>query len=244
MVSERGPSSASTVVAGSRPVAGISTGTSCSAKRPSRLRGDGALVASQREGVLVGAGDAVALGDVLGGLAHRLGRVQLRHPRVDEAPAERRVVHRPGAAGESGLGFRDDPGRPAHRLDAAGEVEVAFAEAQRPGGLVDGLETGGAEAVHGDAGDLDRKAGEQRRHPGDVAVVLAGLVGGAHVDVADLRRVEPVALDRGADDARREVIGAHARERAAVAAHRGSQGVDDQGLAHGGDHARVATALG
>ena len=57
--------------------------------------GDGALVAAQREGVLVLAADPVALGDVLAGLAHRLGRdAELGHPRVDQAPAQGRVVHR------------------------------------------------------------------------------------------------------------------------------------------------------
>ena len=112
----------------------------------------------ERERVLVLARDRVALGDVLGGLAHRLGRVALRHPRVDQPPAERRVVHRLLAAGQAGLGLRHHPGGAAHRLRAAGEIEVALAEPQRPRGLVDGLEPGGAEAVDGHPGDLDRQA--------------------------------------------------------------------------------------
>ena len=67
--SGRGPSSASTRTVSRR---GASTGTICSAA--ARLGGgDGALVAAQGEGVLVLAADPVALGDVLAGLAHRLG---------------------------------------------------------------------------------------------------------------------------------------------------------------------------
>ena len=40
------------------------------------------------------------------------------------------------------------------------------------------------------AGHRDRQPGEQHRHPADVAVVLAGLVGAAPDDVADRGRVE------------------------------------------------------
>ena len=125
---------------GARPLVGVDddglarpsaprSATISSAKAPRLGGGDRALVAAQREGVLVLAGDAVALGDVLAGLAHRLGRdAELGHPRVDQPPAERRVVHRLLAARQSPLGLGDHPGRPAHRLDPAAEVEVALAE--------------------------------------------------------------------------------------------------------------------
>ena len=106
--SGRGPSSASTRTV-SRP-RGPRSGRS---PRPAaRLgRGDGALVAAQREGVLVVAADAVALGDVLAGLAHRLGRdAELGHPRVDHPPAEGRVVHRLRAAGRPRSGFSTTQG--------------------------------------------------------------------------------------------------------------------------------------
>ena len=169
-----------------RLAGGTSIGAICSANRPSSRSLHGPLVAAQGEGVLVLAGDAVALGDVLAGLAHGLGRVALRHARVDHPPAERGVVQRPLAAGQAALGLRQHPGRAAHGLDAPGEVDLALAEPDRARCLVDRLEARGAEAVDGDAGDLDRQAGEQRGHPGDVAVVLSRLVGGAHVDVGDL----------------------------------------------------------
>ena len=172
LVSARGPSSASTTVVSPRP-AGASTGTSSSANRPLGLGGDGPLVAAQREGVLVVARDPVALGDVLGRLAHRLCRVALGHPRVDQPPSERGVVHRPRPPRKPRLGLFDHPRGPAHRLRPAGEVEIALAEPDRAAGLVDRLQPGGAEPVDGYPRDLDRQAGEQRGHPGDVAVVLA-----------------------------------------------------------------------
>ncbi len=193
---------------------------------------DGALVAAKRELVLSIASDRIALGDVLGRLAHRLGRVALGHRGVDQPPPERRVVHRLRASRQARLGLGHHPRRAAHRLRAAGQVELTLAEAKRPGGAVDCLEPRGAEPVHGHARDLDRKACEQRRHPRDVAVVLAGLVGGAPVDVGDALGVEPGALERGADRVGGEIVGANSRERAAVAAHRRADGVENQRLAH------------
>src|SRR4029453_7860900 len=49
-----------------------------------------APVRAQPELVLLLAADPVALSDVLAGLAHRLEREHLLHPRVREPPAERR----------------------------------------------------------------------------------------------------------------------------------------------------------
>ena len=175
----------------------------------------------------------MALGDVLPGLSHCLGRVALGHPRVDHPPAEGRVVECLLATGEAGLGLRQDPGCPAHGFDAPRQIEAALAEPERPRRLVDGLEPGGAEPVHGDARDLDWEAGEQRGHPRDVAVVLAGLVRGTHVDVVDVGAVDPVALDRRSDDVGGEVVGTDPGEGASVGPHRGSERVDDHGVRHG-----------
>ena len=59
---------------------------------PAGLDGrDGPLLALEGEGILALAADAPALGDVLGGLAHRVRVVPLGQPRVDEPPAEGRV---------------------------------------------------------------------------------------------------------------------------------------------------------
>src|SRR5262249_53891437 len=111
---------------------------------------DGALMAAQAEGVLILATDAGAVGDVLARLAPPLGRdAEPGHPRVDEAPAQRRVVHRLRAAGQPALRLADDPGGAAHRLDSTGEVEVALAELDRAGGAVDRLQARGAKPIYG-----------------------------------------------------------------------------------------------
>src|SRR5438270_607344 len=61
---------------------------------PPRCPGaDGTPVALESEFVLCSAGDAVPLGQDLGGLPQGMGAVALLHPRVDEAPPEGGVVH-------------------------------------------------------------------------------------------------------------------------------------------------------
>ena len=142
----------------------------------------------------------------------------------------------PGFAHASvGLGLH--PRRAGHRLDAAGDDEVGVAGADRLRGHGDRRHARRAEPVHGDAGHLVGQPGEQHRHARDVAVVLARLVGAAEDDLVDRAEltglVEPGAPHEFADDERGEVVGSHARERAAVAPDRGAHSADEIGLCHG-----------
>ena len=232
MVSVRGPSSASTTAVSPR-------------RRPGRLHrhdlaveaslvacGHGAAVGLQREAVLVGAGDLVALGHVLRRLAHPLGGVHLRHAGVDEAPADRGVGDLRHAAGEGAVGLELHQRRAAHRLHAAGQHQVGLAQADRARGLVDRLQPRRAQAVHRHARDLDRQAGQQRAHASDVAVVLAGLVGVAEADLVDVAGSIPLRSTAARDHPRGQVVGTHADQRAAVAAHRGPHRIDHERLAH------------
>jgi len=72
-----------------------------------------------------------------------------------------------------------------------------------------------------------RQVGQQRGHPGDVAVVLAGLVGAAQDHV-----VQGVPVDRGqsvgqaAQDVGGQVVGPYGGQRAPVPAERGADPVD------------------
>ena len=173
------------------------------------------------EGVLVLPRHAEALGDVLAGLAHRLGREQLLELRVCETPAERRVVERTIAARERLLGLRRHERRAAHRLLAARDEEIAVARDHGMARADDGGETGGAEPIDGHACGRLGKPSEECGHPRDVAVVLAGLVGGAEPDVLDLLCGDARARDRLADHQRREIVGPDAGKRTAVTADRG-----------------------
>ena len=134
----------------------------------------------------------------------------LGEPRVDEAPAERRVGELAWPAVVGALRLEHDVRRAGHRFDAAADEDVAVADRDRVRRGVDGLEPGAAQPIDGLAADLDREAGEQQRHARDVAVVLAGLVGAAEDHVLDERRVDAGALDDGAQDERGEVVRADA----------------------------------
>ncbi len=65
-----------------------------------------------------------------------------------------------------------------------------------------------------------RQPGEQDGHAGHVAVVLAGLVGGAEDHLVDLLGRDSGAADGLADDQGGEVVGPYGGEGAAVAALR------------------------
>ncbi len=80
------------------------------------------------------------------------------------------------------------------------------------------LQPRAAETVDRLPGDADGKPGEQGGHAADVAIVLAGLVGGAHDHVVDQRRVDPGPVHDGAHDVRGQVVGPDLLQRAAIAA--------------------------
>ena len=112
-----------------------------------------------------------------------------------------------GAAVVRRLRLELDVRRAGHRFDAAADEHVAVADGDRVRGRVDRLEPRAAQPVDGQPADLDREVGEEQRHPRDVAVVLAGLVGAAEDDVLDERRVQAGPLDDGAQDGRGQVVG-------------------------------------
>ncbi len=76
------------------------------------------------------------------------------------------------------------------------------------------------------------EAGEEHGHARDVAVVLARLVGAAHVDVLDVRGVDAVRGDELRQHVGGQVVGADAGELPAVAAERRAQRAGDHRLPH------------
>ena len=141
----------------------------------------GALLALDRVGVDVVAGEAVFGGD-------QVGRDALRH----EIGFDRdRRIHRPGAA-------RGADADPAHRLDAAADRHVVLARHDLGRREVDRVEAGGAEAVDLHARHAVAVAGGERRRARDVAARLADRIDAAEHHVVDQRRIELVALLDGA----------------------------------------------
>ena len=106
------------------------TGTISASKKPRCCAATRLRLRGERHAVLRLALDAELGGDVLGRLGHRVDAVQLLHPPVDEAPADRRVVDRVGAA-ERRLGLGHHERRAAHALDAAGDHQLRLAALDR-----------------------------------------------------------------------------------------------------------------
>ena len=187
----------------------------------------------EREGVLVLPAHTPALGDVLTGAAHRLERESPLELRVRKPPTERRVVQGAVAAWKRPIRLRGDERRARHRLDAAGDEQIAVTGDHGVARTDDGGEAGCAETVDGHARDGLGKAGEEDGHARDVAVVLACLVRAAEPDVLDLLGGNACTVDGRADGDRRQVVGADCGEPAAVAADRRPDGGEDHGLRHG-----------
>ena len=90
------------------------------------------------------------------------------------------------------LGLGQHPRRAAHRLDAAGDARRPRRRRRSRGWRRSRPPVPEPHSRFTVApGHRGRQPGQQHRHAGDVAVVLAGLVGVAEVDLVDPGRVEP-----------------------------------------------------
>ncbi len=185
----------------------------------------------QRESVLFLACDSVLAAVDLRGLAHRVTAPELLHPRVHEAPPDRGVVDLRRAV-EGPLCLRHHERRPRHRFTATGDGDLGLFRADLPIGAVHRLEARAAQPVHRGSRDLHRKSREQESHPRDVAVVLAGLVGGAPDNVVDSVVGNAGSFHQGLDSVGREVVGSHGGESAAEPPHRRPHRVDHEDVSH------------
>ena len=139
-----------------------------------------------------------SLGHVVRGLRHRVGAELLAHHRVDEPPADGGVVdlggpgerrRRPWACTNGARVMLSTP--PASTRSASPERTARDAMA-----IASRLDPQSRFTVP--PGADDRQSREQGRHPGDVAVVLAGLVRAAEQHVVQLRPSRPTAAGRSA----------------------------------------------
>ena len=81
-------------------------------------------------------------------------------------------------------------------------------------------------------GTVSGKPCQEPGHAGHVAVLLAGAVGVAEDHFVHDGRIDAGAFDGGAHRECRKVVGAHAGERAAVAAHGRAGSANEEGLSH------------
>ena len=189
--------------------------------------GCGFFVGEEREAILILAGDAVLLGDELGGLAH----VEV----VVDVP-EAVVDHRVDCGGiphtEAGARLREQVGSVGHRLHAAGDDDVRIAGLDGLRGERDGAQARAADHVDGDGADFGRKSAEER---GLARGILAESCRNnvAHDAFVDLFGLELRALDGCADGDSAEARGGHIGERTLEFADRRADSADDDDLIHG-----------
>lgn len=163
------------------------------AEAPALDGGDGLLLRSGGEGVLLLAGQAVLLRQVLGGDAHVVVVEGVPQAVLDHAVDQLRMAH-----AQAGAGAGHDVGRQAHVLLAAGDDHLGVAAADRLGAQVQGLEAGAADLVQGHGRHADRQAGLDRRL---ARRVLPG-TGGEHLaedHFVDLAGIETGLFEQAAD---------------------------------------------
>ncbi len=219
VVPGRGASSTSTVVSPLRPLTvdrddlvGDPAGLGRLARQ--RLRAD-------REFVHVGAGDLELVGDLGGLVDHLLAGEGVGEPVVGHRVERLHVAHP-----EAEARVRQQVGRLAHRLHAAGDGDVEVAGADRLVGEAERAHARGADLVDRLRGDLLRDAAlDLGLARGDLA--LAGLQDLAEDDLLDLLGADAGALQRGLDRDAAELGRFERGEGAAHLADRGARGTKD-----------------
>ena len=179
------------------------------------LGGGRALLAPQRERILVGAADLEILRHVLRRLGHGIDTILRLHQRVDETPADRGVIDFALAAERLGRLALDER-CPGHALHPPGDhqLRIPCPNGARRG--ADGIQARAAEAVDGGRRDRCRQASQQQGHAPDIAVILTCLVGAAVIQIVHRLPIHTVvALLQHAQRNGTQIVGPHVLQRPA-----------------------------
>ena len=131
----------------------------------------------------------------------------------------------PRSYGRLGLGHHVRRAR--HVLHPAGDEDIAVADGDRCAAVLIAWRPEPHSRLTVRPATSTGRPASSARHPRDVPVVLAGLIGTAEDDVLDERGVDADPLDEGGEHRRREIVRPDGRERAAIAPDRGPDGLDD-----------------
>src|SRR6185437_13904931 len=147
------------------------------------------LLAPETKEILVLAAYTALLGYVLCGFGHRIDAVRISHGRIDEPPTKSCVLNLLGTI-EGACSFPQHIGRSAHTLDAASNHQVGISTTYRTCSQSHRIETGAAEPVHRATAHSIGQPREQRRHPGNIAVIFACLVCAPENDIINALQID------------------------------------------------------
>ena len=156
-------------------------------------------------------------------------QVLSRYPHVQRGRAVPKEIARVGGK----TGFHGDM---VHVLDAAGNLHILAMGGDALRRLVDRLETGTAIAIDRDAGDFDRKVGDERGEAGDVVTLFSLLQHAAPLNILNLGSWHSGPLQQRLHEIGRQVVGPNVTIDPFVgmsSADGRADGIDDYGMAHG-----------
>ena len=186
-----------------------------------------ALVAHQRQFVLVFAANLKALCHILGGYAHVVAVDRAAKP-LDQPVAHRGVAHSQAVEARPVV---QHIGRLAHILGTAGHRDVHFAGAHKLRRHIDGFQAGRTLTVHRDGGRLLGNARLQRGEPCGIAR-FRRLQRIAQHNLFHLIRTNARALQRRLDSFRAQIRRRNILERAPEPAHRRARAANDYRILH------------
>jgi len=97
----------------------------------------------------------------------------------------------------------------------------------------DGIQSGRAQAIDGEAGHMRRQSGEQQRHPRDIAIVFSGLIRAAVNHIVEQIPLHPgVAGHERSNRNGGQIVRADGGEAAAIAPKRRSNRVANVSCFH------------
>ncbi len=187
------------------------------------LRGLGLVLRCDSELVLLGTGDLILPGDVLGGVTHVIAVEGVPQAVLDHGVDELDRAHF-GAAAQI-LRMRGH----AHGFLAAGDDDFGIAVEQRLIAERDRAQAGTAKLVDAPGRAFNRNAGGDRGLAGRVLTLRCGQ-DLAHDDLGDAARLDTGPLEGGLDGDGAEIMGRHGGEGTVETADRGAGGADDDDI--------------
>jgi hypothetical protein len=95
------------------------------------------------------------------------------------------------------------------------------------------IESRRTKTIQRDGRDAVGEAGNQTRHPRDIPIVFARLIGAAGIDLAQIAWVDPSSLHQRQKTLGKKVVWTYVRQATTDLTDGRSKGIDDENVTHG-----------